>query len=136
MRSDTGGRELLRQGVGASRSGRGLGGPDQQVQDPHLGEPVTAPGEILPDRSHRRPVAVQVALVAADESERALCERSLGAEVSSRRYVWTMLSSIGISAGRFGYSALVIFDMPIPRMSANASNSWLSGSHGTEFTAC
>ena len=46
-----------------------------------------------------------------------------------------MLSSMGISAGRFGYSALVIFDKPTPRMSANASNSWLSGSHGTEFTA-
>ncbi len=42
---------------------------------------AAAPREILPDRLHRRPVAVQVALVAADEPERALCERSLGAEV-------------------------------------------------------
>ena len=74
-------------------------------------------------------------MVAADEPERALRERSLGAEVVLSRYVWTMLSSMGISAGRFGYSALVIFDKPTPRMSANASNSWLSGSHGTEFTA-
>ena len=46
-----------------------------------------------------------------------------------------MLSSMGISAGRFGYSALVIFDMPTPRMSANASNSCLNGSHGTESTS-
>jgi len=29
----------------------GLGGQDQQVEDPHLGEPVTAPGELLPDRA-------------------------------------------------------------------------------------
>ena len=74
-------------------------------------------------------------MVAADEPERALRERSLGAEVVLSRYVWTMLSSMGISAGRFGYSALVIFDKPTPRISANASNSWLSGSHGTEVTA-
>jgi hypothetical protein len=46
-----------------------------------------------------------------------------------------MLSSMGISAGRFGYSALVIFDKPTPRMSANPSKSRLSGGHGTEFTA-
>src|SRR6266566_2975574 len=43
----------------------GLGRQDQQVEDPHLGEPVTAPGEFLPDRAHRRPVMVQVALAMA-----------------------------------------------------------------------
>src|SRR6516165_950657 len=64
-----------------SGSGCGRGGPDEQVQDPYLGEPVAAPGELLPDRSQRGLVAVQVALVAADEREPALCERSLGAEV-------------------------------------------------------
>jgi hypothetical protein len=37
-----------------------------------------------------------------------------------------------ISAGRLGYSALVIFDMPT-RMSANPSNSCRNGSHGTQF---
>ena len=36
----------------------GLGGQDQQVEDPHLGGPVTAPGELLPGRAHRRPVVV------------------------------------------------------------------------------
>jgi hypothetical protein len=43
-----------------------------------------------------------------------------------------MLSSMRISAGRLGYSALVIFDMPT-RMSANPSNSRRNGSHGTQF---
>ncbi len=42
---------------------------------------------------------------------------------------------MGISAGRFGYSAFVIFDKPTPRMSANASKSCLTGSHGTQFAA-
>jgi hypothetical protein len=121
--------------TGRAGQGGGLSGPDQQVQDPHLGEPVTAPGEFLPDRSHRRPVAVQVAPVAADEPERALRERSLGAEVVLSQYVWTMLPGIGISAGRFGYRALVIFATPTPRMSANASKSCLTGSHGTKVTA-
>jgi hypothetical protein len=46
-----------------------------------------------------------------------------------------MLSSIGISAGRFGYSALVIFAKPTPQMSANASKSSHSGSQGAEFTS-
>jgi hypothetical protein len=101
-----------------SRPGRGLGGQDQQVQDPHFGEPVTASGEILPDRLHRRPVAVQVALVAADEPERPFCKRTLGAEVIVSQVPWTRLSSMGISAGRFGYSALVIFDTLTPVMSA------------------
>jgi hypothetical protein len=72
---------LLRQGAGGSRSGRDLDGPDQQVEDPHLGERVAAPRELLLDRSHRRPVAVQVAFVAAYKPERALSERSLGSEV-------------------------------------------------------
>src|SRR5215471_13754814 len=56
--------------------GRGGCGPDQQVEDSHLGDPVAAPGELLPDRSYRRPVPVQVALVAADELERTLPERN------------------------------------------------------------
>jgi hypothetical protein len=43
-----------------------------------------------------------------------------------------MLSSMGISAGRFGCSALVIFAKPTPRMSANASKSCRIGSQGTE----
>ena len=60
---------------------RGHGGQDQQVEDPHLGEPVTPSRELLPDRSHRRPVAVQVAFVAAYQPERALPERDLGPEV-------------------------------------------------------
>ena len=68
-------------GEGVSRSGRGLGGQGEQVEDPHLGEPVTAPGKIMPDRLHCYLVEVQVVLVAADESERALCERDLGAGV-------------------------------------------------------
>ncbi len=46
-----------------------------------------------------------------------------------------MLSSIGISAGRFGCSAFVIFAKPTPRISANASKSCLSTSHGTESAA-
>src|SRR5436190_1990749 len=54
---------------------------------------------------------------------------------SSSRYFWTTLSSMGISAGRFGCSAFVIFERPTPRMSANPSKSWLSGSHGTELAA-
>src|SRR5258708_28995179 len=62
-------------------SGRDVDGQDQQVQDSHLGEPVTASRELLPDRSHRRPVAVQVAFVGAYEPERALSERSLASEV-------------------------------------------------------
>jgi hypothetical protein len=66
---------------GRSRSGRGLDGPDQQIEDPHLGERVAAPRELLLDRSHHRPVAVQVAFVAAYKPERALSERSLGTEV-------------------------------------------------------
>jgi hypothetical protein len=40
-------------------SGSTSGGHDKQVEDPNLGEPVTAPGEILPDRPQRRLVAVQ-----------------------------------------------------------------------------
>ena len=51
----------------ASWSGYGLDGQDQQVQDPHFGELVTPAREFLPDRPHRRGVAVQVALVAAHQ---------------------------------------------------------------------
>jgi len=36
---------------GAWQLDYGPGGQDQQVEDPHLGEPVTAPGELLPDRA-------------------------------------------------------------------------------------
>jgi hypothetical protein len=56
-------------------------GQDQQVEDPHLGELVTASPEFLPDRSHCRDVAVQVAFVAADQHQRPLPERSLGSGV-------------------------------------------------------
>ena len=38
---------------------------------------------------------------------------------------------MGISAGRFGWSAFVIFEEPTPRMSANASKSFFSVGHGT-----
>jgi hypothetical protein len=58
-----------------------------------------------------------------------------GVPGSSRvRYAWTTLSSIGIRAGRFLCSAFVIFEKPIPRMSANASKSRVSGFHGIELS--
>ena len=64
--------------AGVSRSGCGRRGKDQQVKNSHLGEPDIAPRELLPDRSQRRPVAVEVAFVAAYEFERTLPEQSLG----------------------------------------------------------
>jgi hypothetical protein len=51
------------------------------------------------------------------------------------RYVWTTLSSIGISAGRFLCSAFVIFEKPTPRMSANVSKSSINDLHGIELVA-
>jgi hypothetical protein len=65
--------------AGAPRGRRS--GKDQQVEDSHLGEPEIAPRELLPDRPHRRPVAVEVAFVAAHELERTLPEQDLGPEV-------------------------------------------------------
>src|SRR6516164_10158452 len=45
-RPGTNGGEATAPGVGVTRSGRALGGQDQQVEDPQLRELVTAPGEI------------------------------------------------------------------------------------------
>ena len=46
------------------------------------------------------------------------------------RYDCTTLSSIGMSARRFGCSAFVIFEKPIPEISAKASKSCVSERHG------
>jgi hypothetical protein len=118
---------------GASRSGRGRYGQDQQVDDSHLGEPVTATS-----RAPAGPLAPSPRCgpgrVAADQPERSLSERSL----SSGGIVLLLLLDDavehGISAGRFGRSAFVIFAKPAP-MSANVSNSCLSGSHSSELVA-
>jgi hypothetical protein len=40
-----------------------------------------------------------------------------------------------MSAGRFRWSAFVIFEKPIPRISANASKSWVNEVHGIELDA-
>jgi hypothetical protein len=110
----------------------GLGGQDQQVEDPHLGEPVTAPGGLLPNRSHRHPVVVRVARVQPRTSptERALCERSVGlrgleqvrrddasGHEDQRRALWGQRPGHLREAG--------------PLDAANIAESCLSGSHGT-----
>jgi hypothetical protein len=71
----------------------GPGGQDQQVKDPHLCEPVTAPGELLPDRAHRRPVAVQV----------AFSDGSGGAEAGAGMWgTWTQTVSVAARGRRTG----------------------------------
>ncbi len=49
------------------RSGFRLDRPDQQVQDPHLGNHVIAHGELLAKCPYRYPVLVHVAFVAAHQ---------------------------------------------------------------------
>ena len=55
--------------------------PDQQIEDPHLGEVVAPSYELPPGRAQRPAIEVEVAFVAADERERAFSERSAYSEV-------------------------------------------------------
>src|SRR5689334_19261459 len=59
-------------------SGPGLDRPDQEVEDSHLAELVTASREVASDRSQRSSVAVEIALVGSNEPERAIAEWSTG----------------------------------------------------------
>jgi hypothetical protein len=72
---------------------------------------MIAPDELLPDRSHRRPVAVQVAFVAAYEPERSFSEGSLRSEAP----------------------ALVPMLDSVVQKYLDVSKSCLSAGHGTEF---
>ncbi len=55
-------------------SGGALRRPDEQVEDPHLGDLVATPGQLSPDRVQPGSIAIEVTLVAADELDRALPE--------------------------------------------------------------
>ena len=55
--------------------------PDQQIEDPHLGEVVAPSYELSPGCAQRPAIEVEVALVAVDERERAFSEGSLWSEV-------------------------------------------------------
>ena len=55
--------------------------PDQQIEDPHLGEVVAPSYELPPGRAQRPAIEVEVAFVAADERKRAFSELSAYSEV-------------------------------------------------------
>src|SRR5262249_27564242 len=55
--------------------------PDQQIEDAHFREVVASSGELPPGRAQRTEIEVEVALVAADERQRAFSERSVYPEV-------------------------------------------------------
>jgi hypothetical protein len=59
----------------AERSLQAGEGPDQQVEDAHLREPVSAAGELSLELLQNRAVAIKVSFVAADERGGALPER-------------------------------------------------------------
>jgi hypothetical protein len=50
-------------------------GPDHEVEDPHLGEPLVAARELSLDLAQSRAIAIEVSLVAPDECGGALSER-------------------------------------------------------------
>ncbi len=112
---------------------QGVEGQDQQVEYPHFGQLVAALRKPLVDGPHRHPVGVHISFVAAYEAERPLTKGGLGPTSSPSRYLRTILSRMGTSAGRFGCSAFVILENPTPRMSANASNSSPISGHGTDL---
>src|SRR5262245_57512465 len=56
-------------------SWRGGRRPDQEVEDPHLGERARAAYQLPSELAQRRAIPIQVALVAADERRRMLAER-------------------------------------------------------------
>jgi hypothetical protein len=82
---------------------------------------VTAPSELPPHRSHRGPVAVEVAFVAANEPDGALKEWSQGSEIVVLQVLLDDAVEDGINAARFRCDAFVVFERPTPRVSANAS---------------
>src|SRR2546428_8021053 len=61
----------------SASSARDFDGPDQEIQDSHLGQRMAASSDLLPDRPHSAPPPVHVAFVAPYQPARALPQRSL-----------------------------------------------------------
>jgi hypothetical protein len=104
---------MLYAGAGRTRSSRSVA----------LGQSMTACRDLLPDRLHRCRLR-SGRVCSADERERAFSNRSLGAGSSSAGTLDDAVEH-GDSAGRFGWSAFVIFEadprMPAMRRAVSAS---------------